>query len=100
MNINGNLSLQSNFAVTGYYGETYRNWNFINQGKLAGITKTVNTAGINGITSLNFTGNAIWKVINTMKADYNLRQYSGATLDFTGATVEAIAMAFSGENSP
>ncbi|WP_374329095.1 hypothetical protein [Soonwooa sp.] len=97
MNINGNLSLQSNFLVGGYYGDGYRNWSFINQGKPAGITKTVNTAGISGITSLNFTGYATWKITSTMKADLNLRQYTGATLDFTGITTEATAMSFAGE---
>jgi len=97
ININGNLSLQSNFAVDGYYGDGYRNWSFINQGKPAGITKTINTAGISGITSINFTGNAIWKATNIIKSNLNLRQYTGATLDFTGITVQAPAMSFAGE---
>jgi hypothetical protein len=97
MTINGNLSLQSNFSVSGNFGDTYKYWYFTNLGKPAGALKTINMSGVNGISNLDFTGNATWAVTGTMKSDYNIRQNTGATLDFTNVTAQSLLMNFSGE---
>lgn len=97
MTINGNLSLQSNFSVSGNFGDTYKYWYFTNLGKPAGALKAINMSGVNGISNLDFTGNATWAVTGTMKSDYNIRQNTGATLDFTNVTAQSLLMNFSGE---
>ncbi len=95
--INGNLFLQPNFSVSGNYGDSYRTWYFMNLDKPAGTVKTINMSGVNGISNLNFTGNAIWTVNGNIKSDYNIYQNTGATLDFTNVTAQSPAMNFSGE---